>query len=174
MTFASPFSRVFERPFGGVPSSAVVLTNFFNQLYTGTRNNFSGTLGFRFTPSRNIIVTALGRSISTAMAADHVVRIWSETPTVLATVTVTSTSSVDALGYAYELLATPITLISGTKYRIASVETSGGDKWMDVSIVSNHLASAAIDSACYAAGNAYPNTTYGGANQGYVLVTFYE
>ena len=177
MTFSPTFGRFFSPTFqpNSVKKATVAISNFFNQLYSGTRNNFTGTVGFVFKPTRNITVVALGRAVSTSIANDHIVKIWSETPTEICAVTITSLSPVDALGYAYEMLASPITLTSGTKYRIASNEANGGDKWMDLNTISNHLSSADILSACYLVGSyGYPSSTYGTTNQGYVPTTFYE
>jgi hypothetical protein len=160
---------------GVIRASETVITKFFNQLYSGARNNFTGCLGFRFKPTRNITIVALGRSVSTSIAANHAVKIWTETPAEICTVTITPSSLVDALGYAYETLATPITLVSGTYYRIASDETSGGDKWMDLGTVSNHLNSADIYGSVFqGTKSAYPFQYGAATDKGYVVPTFYE
>lgn len=151
------------------------LANFFNQAYTGSRNNFTGYVGYQFTPSSNITVTALGRAVSSGMNNSHAVKIWKVSDqSVVASVTVTTSSAADALGYKYELLGTPVTLNSGTAYRIASYETSGGDRWMDCGSVSNHRSIATIQYGVHDNGtNGYPSISYGSAEQGYVPPAFY-
>lgn len=102
--------------------------NLFHQLYRGRRNDYSGTVGFEFVPSAPITVTALGRPISGAMSGSHLLRIWRASDRALvASATVGPASPVDWLGYAYQRLTTAVTLTAGTTYRIASVETAGGD-----------------------------------------------
>ena len=39
--------------------TVTTLNNFFTASYTGARNNYTGTLGFQFTPTQNLTVTAL-------------------------------------------------------------------------------------------------------------------
>lgn len=150
-------------------------SNFLNQLYTGSRNNFTGTVGYEFTPSQNITVTGLGRAVSTSMNNSHSVKIWRVSDqSVVAGVTVTTSSATDSLGYKYETLGSPVTLVSGTAYRIGSYETSGGDMWMDIGTISNHSSIAAINMGVWAYGDVYPSDSFGSSNQGYVPVTFYS
>jgi uncharacterized protein len=156
------------------PTPGGTLANFFNQPYTGTRNDFTGTVGYQFVPSQNITVTALGRSVSGTMNVSHPVRIWKTSDqSVVASITVTASSPRDACGYAYELLPSSITLASGTSYRIASYETSGGDQWRDLGDISNHGAIASISYGVCDYGDVYPGSNFGSSNQGYVPVTFY-
>jgi hypothetical protein len=155
-----------------VPGS---VTNFFNQLYTGSRNNHTGYVGYQFTPGSNITITALGRAVSSGMSNSHAVKIWKVSDqSVVASVTVTTSSSTDSLGYKYEMLGVPVTLTSGVAYRIASNESAGGDKWMDVGSVSNHSSIATIQYGVHDnQTNGYPSFNYGSSEQGYVPSTFY-
>ena len=151
------------------------LTNFFTASYTGTRNNFTGSLGFEFTPTQNLTVTALGRSVSGSMNNSHTIYIWqvSNPSSPLTSATVTPSSPTDSLGYKYVTI-TPVQLTSGTTYRISSDETSGGDNWMDSSSITNHSAIATISQAVYSStAGTYPSNTGTGANTGYVPPTFY-
>ena len=157
----------------GVAVAAAALTNFFTASYTGSRNDFSGNVGFWFTPTENITVTALGRSISTAIAQNHRVRIYARADwSTVADVTITSTSPADALGYAYETLSSPVTLTSGTAYAISSNEYSGGDLWQSLGAVDNHAANATIEGGCYGIGEAIPDFM-SGVGQAYVPPTFF-
>ena len=80
----------------------------------------------------------------------------------------------DALGYKYEILGAPVTLTSGTAYRIASYETSGGDSWRDIGSLSNHSSAATIQYGVHDnQTNGYPSYTYGSSEQGYVPPVFY-
>lgn len=179
MTFSPTFGRVFSPTFK--PNSLAVVaavagfTNFFNQLYAGWRNDFDGGVGFEFVPTEDIVIVALGRAISTSMLADHRVSLWQVVnQPLIADVTVTPTSSVDALGYAYEMLASPVTLTSGTFYRIVSQEGAMTDPWTDLQEISNHLTTASIIKGVYKPGSfAYPNEIYGSSEMGYVPPTFY-
>lgn len=164
----------------GKPAKPAILTpdgaqNFFYCSYTGTRNDFSGTVGFEFTPSQDITISALGRAVSGAMNNSHPIKIWRVSDqSVVAGVTIKPSSPSDSVGYKYELLDSAVTLISGTAYRIGSYETSGGDYWMDIGTISNHKSEADISSAVWAYGDdTYPDTVEGDKDQGYVPVTFY-
>ena len=134
------------------------LDNFLNQLYSGTRNNFTGQIGYEFTPSENIQVAALGRPVSGSMNDSHTIRIWdTTTSSVVASASVTSSSPTDSLGYKYETIST-VTLVSGRAYRITSTETSGGDQWMDIAVISNHDDCATINYGLWDnSSTGYPN-----------------
>jgi hypothetical protein len=151
------------------------LTNFFRQSYTGSRNNYTGYVGFEFTPSSSITVTALGRPVSGSMNNNHVVDIWSASnQQIIASVTITPSSNMDPLGYKYEALPSSVTLNAGTAYRIASWEKSGGDAWMDEGSISNHVLDAAINSGVHGDSSAtYPGNVYGSAEQGYAAPAFF-
>ena len=157
-----------------VAASSSGFVNFFNTLYAGTRSNHNGNLGYEFTPAANIIVTALGRPVSGTMANDHTIKIWKVSDqSVVATATVTPTSATDSLGYKYIPLSSSVTLTSGTAYRITSNETSGGDAWMNLGSISNHLTTATVSQAVWATGDTYP-LNFGGAGEvGYVAPAFY-
>lgn len=151
------------------------LTNFFNQAYSGSRNNHTGYVGYQFTPSSNITITALGRAVSSGMSNNHAVKIWKVSDqSVVASVTVTPSSSTDSLGYKYVMLGSPVTLAAGSAYRIASYETAGGDRWMEIGSISNHSSVATIQYGVHDNQlNGYPSFTYGSSEQGYVPPAFY-
>lgn len=146
-------------------------TNFFSVLYSGTRNDYTCTAGFEFVPSTNIVVSALGRPVSTSMTNNHAVSIWLVSDqSVVATVTVTPASLTDSLGYKYEILGSPVTLYKDMIYRIGSSEVAGGDRWRDMAGASLHSSIAVINGAVYGAG--YPNNG-GSGGLVYVAPTFY-
>jgi hypothetical protein len=159
-------------------SGTGVLTNFFKQLYTGTRNDYPSCVGYEFVPAADITVTALGRAVSGTMTQNHLLRIWTvSSQSVLTSVTVTPSSTTDALGYKYEMLSSPVTLSSGVAYRITSNENLYGDAFMDYGSISNHSNLATITDDAYADYNnyGYPNNPYGNgaADHGYMGPTFY-
>ena len=155
-------------------TAAIDMTNFFTASYTGTRNDHTGWAGYEFTPSVDLTVEALGRSVSTSILHDHNLKIWRVSDqSEVASVTVTPASGV-FLGYAYEKLPTPIALNSGVTYRIASWETNGGDAFRDVGNISDHTAVARINAGVWGrSSDTYPAFTNGGTDNGYVPATFF-
>ncbi len=168
------------------PSAAVTLftdnfntvsgeMNLFAQKYTGQRTDFTGNVGFEFTPADALSVTALGRSVSGgALQRAHPVTLWDPvTEMPLAQVSVSPTSKVDEQGFAFERLYLPLKLEKGRSYRITSGEEAGGDPMMNIGDISGHLAVADVGLGVYAVGDAYPRQTYGRIGQGYGLPTLY-
>ncbi|MHB9129917.1 MAG: chitobiase/beta-hexosaminidase C-terminal domain-containing protein [Armatimonadota bacterium] len=148
--------------------------NFFTTSYSGSRNDFTGNLGYQFTPTANITIFALGRAVSTSMTQNHAVKLWRVSDQALvASVTVTPSSTTDALGYKYELLGTPVTLTGGVAYRLTSYETAGGDMWRDANSISSHQSLATIAGSVYTTGDAYPANLNTSADTGYVPPAFY-
>jgi regulation of enolase protein 1 (concanavalin A-like superfamily) len=159
-------------------SATGVLTNFFNQIYTGTRNDFPSNIGYEFVPAANINVTALGRAVSGSMNQNHDIKVWrSSDQAVMAQATVTPASPTDGLGYKNVALSSPVTLSSGVAYRITSSESLGGDAWRDFGPIPGHSGVAAITGQAYADYNnfGFPNNPYGnsGPDTGYPVPTFY-
>ena len=155
-------------------SGSALNENFFTALYTGTRNDYTGNVGYEFTPVANTIVKALGRPVSGTMSNNHNVKIWRVSDqTVVASAIVSPASATDELGYKYELLASSVTLSANTSYRITSYETSGGDAWLNYSVLSSHRTSAAINTSVWSSGDVYPVSTGGGTDMGHAAPTFY-
>lgn len=103
-------------------------------------------------------------------------RLWDvPTQTMLAEVTVTNSSARDALGYAYEPVASPVPIAQGRKYVLTTSEYSGsGDPWYSTTIPTSgyrgNLATATKD-AYVNNYTSYP--VYGSTNSaGYGLPTF--
>lgn len=120
----------------------VVLTPvLLGTLYAGTavqftapgtvRTNFTGTVGFTFTPSSSITVTHVGfwDNGDDGLAVSHQVGIWQNTGlTLLASESVPSGTTAPLTGgFRYVELSSPLVLSAGVLYRIgASVESSDG------------------------------------------------
>ncbi|MHB9024121.1 MAG: fibronectin type III domain-containing protein [Armatimonadota bacterium] len=151
-----------------------IISNFFAGGYTGSKNDATGCFGFEFTVGANpITVTALGRSVSTAMNNSHAVKIWRVSDqTCVASATVLSSSPIDPFGYK-NIVITPVTLAANTTYRIVSDETSGGDAWMNLGTVVSHRNTATITQAVSGTQGLYPTSTAGSTNSAYGLPTFY-
>lgn len=161
------------------------LYNVLNQLYTGTRNDFTGRLGYTFRAEQNANVYALGRPINPSynngvLQDSHAVELYDVASKIrLADVTINNNSPKDALGYGYELLSVCVTLSSGREYMILSSETmNDGDHWMDGTYVTNYREDiVSILGAEYmysTAGNPINAPIYGwGNNAVYLAPTFY-
>ena len=151
------------------------MTNFFVQSSRGTQNNFTGNVGYEFIPRATIQIVALGRSINgNGSQGNHLVTIWSvATRQAVAQVTVAATSKLAREGFAFELLADPVTLEKGHIYRITSNEEAGGDPIVDISAVRQHLAIADITAGIYTEDDGFPASFCGGIDQAYGLPTFF-
>ena len=91
-------------------------TNFFNQPYTGTRNNFTGWVGYEFEPTENIKIDRLGRAISGSIDDPHDIRIWRVSDqSVVAAVTVAASAyhSVNRVESDFMACCTPLRARSG-------------------------------------------------------------
>lgn len=110
---------------------ALIGTAFTVAPSSPTRNNFSGTLGYRFTATSSWVLRGLGRFKGSLNSGSHQVGIWSTGGTLLGSVIITTNSPIDALGWRSEFLSSPVSIVSGTSYHVGSTETSGGDNWKD-------------------------------------------
>ena len=163
-------------------NTAFAFDNMLKQSYTGSRNNYTGRVGYTFIANKTFQIEALGRSVNPnynngVLQSSHIVELWDETPkTLLASVMVDSSSPKQA-NYVFEPLPQWVGLISGKTYMLLSDETTGdGDPWMDVSAVTNY------DTSCVtilggefgpSSGNPMPaiQKVYG-LNYAYVPATF--
>jgi hypothetical protein len=116
---------------------SITRTNNFVAFPTSAaRNNYTGALGYTFQVNVPISVTAFGRYFASGNTQNHVVNLWvsTNTSTPLATETVLASGTPDGNGFIWAPLGspvTPVTLVPGVTYAIASDETSGGDTWND-------------------------------------------
>jgi autotransporter-associated beta strand protein len=126
------------------------------------------TLGFRFTPTQDLLVYQLAVNCQNAtLGYASFVGIWTDTGALLGSVTV-SAGTAKINGYAYTTLATPIQLYAGTFYRIGA-NVSGNQNAYNLNITATNNKINSVD-AYYASGvwNTFPNTytsvNYGTAN----------
>lgn len=166
-----------ENPLADLPSE---VKSFITEAATGTRNDYNGSVGYEFECLTDMTVSYVGRPWGGAMNQSHTVYIWEvNTMTLLASATVGSDSPLDGLGYKIAQLDKPVNLHAGEKYRIVSSETTGGDRWYDVSQSYNLIPTGdcQIITPVYTDEGAhlsYPKNTYNpGGVKGYVGVTFY-
>ena len=107
--------------------------SFLSEALFGTRNDYTGSVGYEFELKTDVIVTALGRPQNEMMKQSHMIYIWSvRDQSIVARAEVTPNSYLDEMGFKKIDLDIPILLYSGEKYRIVSDEISGGDAWYDV------------------------------------------
>ena len=141
------------------PKAAVVNpgTPFITGQTLGTiRNNYTGFVGFEFSPSTvpvvNFHITALGRWIVSGNSGSHYVIIGNPSLcTSLASVQI-NTVGQTAGKFAYVALATPLACVSGVNYYCASSETSGGDQWYDKNTTVTTTSAASIFNVVVASG----------------------
>ncbi|ETW08019.1 hypothetical protein, variant 1 [Aphanomyces invadans] len=112
------------------------LYNVFSKLYTGEKDHFEGQIGFQFEAMASFTLVALGRSVNPArnggkLLHKHTVRLWDEaSQALLGSVTVSTSSPSDGMGYVYDYLDTPLRLSHGKLYRLTTQEfANGGDPW---------------------------------------------
>ena len=132
----------------------------------GTRNNYSGAVGYDIEALTDMTVTNLGRPLNGTMNATHRAYIWNiDTKTLVGFADITPDSPLDAAGFKVAALDKPVNLQKGGKYRIVSDEFSGGDKWYDITDSSAFKLSSDcrfITSSYGAAGSfgTFPDMTY--------------
>ena len=112
-------------------ASATAINSIIGTVSGSTRNNFTGTTGYKFQVQNAITLTSLGRFFPAGNSGNHTVYIWDVTGggTKLASVSVLNASTSDAQGFKWASI-TPITLTAGRLYACTSDETSGGDSWV--------------------------------------------
>lgn len=117
--------------FRNVLKPETLINSFSSPPTTGTRNDFTGSLGFRFTVSSTIYLFKLGRLYVTGNSQNHLINIWISTDTVtpIASATVLASTTSDSNNYKYASLASSVTLSPGNTYYAACDETASGDAW---------------------------------------------
>lgn len=152
---------------GGGPSGTPALTSGAG---SSLRNDFTGNVGFAFTPARTLTVSSLGRWVVSGNSQTHTLGIWNGSGTLLGSVTV-NCSGATAGQYLYATLSSSISLANGTQYYIASAETSGGDQWYDAFPVT-YTTDLAVNFASYGSGSAAPLGNGVSGAYAYVPVNF--
>ncbi len=129
----------------------IVNTKTFSQqtLLGGiTHNNSSSgswSLGYTFTPNKNITVTAFRRYFGTKIT------LWDNVGNVLATQNVSGTNGV----WSNHLLGTPVLLLAGQTYKIAAVSGGGNYYWVSP-IPSTTFTDGTFSSALEGSGDVNP------------------
>ncbi len=156
--------------------------SFMSQAHMSTRNEIEGQLGYQFVPQKDIEIYALGRPAAN-MTVDHQVSLWDEaTKTMIARVTV-KTSSSNENGFFMEKLSAPVKLTAMSTYRIVSQEFAYGDPWFDptdtydptADSITGHTDIAIIKSGVWIPDDfdSYPeNPGIGGTDIGYTACNF--
>jgi fibronectin type 3 domain-containing protein len=139
----------------------------------GVRNDFTGWAGGDFTLNSGITVYALGRYVVPGNTQAHTVELVDFTGggnTVVASVTV-NTLGAPPGQIAYAVLDSPVTLVAGHTYHLASSEASGGDYWYDGATQLTTTGVASDTSGIFSSDNTlwYPS---GQAGQQYVGLDF--
>lgn len=125
--------------------SAAAYDNVFNQLYTGTRDNYTGRVGFSFRAEQDFAIEALGRSVNPdynggVLQIDHTVELFEVSSGNLLASVVIDSSSPKENDYAFEYCV--VELSANSEYMLLSDETSGsGDPWSDAAYMTNYDAS---------------------------------
>ncbi|MHB1152586.1 MAG: DUF4082 domain-containing protein [Eubacteriales bacterium] len=155
---------------------------FLSIAATGERNDFTGNVGYRFKMNEDVVVTSMARPINGGITANHTVYLWEfETETLLTSVTITTTTPADSLGFLTMALTAPVTLKAGIEYCLVSEETADGDKWYDFGTgpdgeTLSPNSDGTIMSPCFTGENGvFPSSEYspGEDNEGYVGVTIF-
>ena len=152
-------------------------SSFVTSVPAGTRNNYTGSLGYEFEALADMTVSSVGRPLNGAMNGSHRINIWEvSTQRLIAHGTVTPASPLEN-GFKVAPLNTTITLKAGERYRIVSAETAGGDLWYNIDQSGTLQVTGAariITSVNTGSVNSYPNTLRNaGENKGFVGVTFF-
>lgn len=97
---------------------------------TSLRNDFTGALGFKMTPTIDINITALGRWVVLGNSQSHNIVVYDGVGVPLASSTI-DTSGKPAGAFTYANLAIPCPVYAGQDYYVLSSEILGGDEWYD-------------------------------------------
>jgi hypothetical protein len=140
-----------------VQATTATTTDWVNGLtfLQGVRNDFTGWAGGDFTLNAGITVYALGRYVVPGNTQAHTVELVDFTGggnTVVASVTVNTLGATPGQ-IAYAALASPVTLVAGHTYHLASSETSGGDYWYDYATQLTTTAVASDTSGIFSSDN---------------------
>jgi hypothetical protein len=137
-------------PFGfGVVPSYDFITAFTGEGFVGTRNDFDGEVGFRFTASANMEPTHLARW-RVSGTGTHVVRIYSEGGIALYSASVVlSAGSVGGFVFAPATKLTGLSLVNGGIYYCMSEESVGSDLWYDVNSFVASTSDGALSGSAY-------------------------
>jgi len=165
-----------KNPPANIPNNT---QSFLLESVTGSRNNYSGTVGYEFEPLSNMKVSYVGRPLNGEMNNTHTIYIWEvNTRTLIASGTVTPHSPLDENGFKVTQLDNEVELKANQRYRIVSMEQNRGDMWYCVTQASGLVASndIRITVPVFMDGlnPVYPTSTWPVPGvEGFVGVTFY-
>jgi len=151
--FLSPVCQLHKASGGGGGLAALT-----SGAGSSLRNDYTGYVGFAFTPTRLLTVSSLGRWVVSGNSQTHSIGIWT-TIALIASATVNCSGATPAQ-YLYHTLGTPLILATGTQYYLTSTETSGGDEWYNV-FSGSSTSDLVINFACYGTGPATPASNVG-------------
>lgn len=155
--------------------SPTTKSSFVMDITAGTaRNDFSGYVGFRFVVGDSpLIITDLGRYVLPGNTQDHVVKLvrTSDGGDVPGGTVTVPTGNATGGRFQYTPLAAPLTLAAGTEYLLVTLESSGGDTWLQGDTLLMADPGATILSAAWSplGGMWY---SFGGLGQSYGPVDF--
>ncbi len=151
-------------------------TNMFTSFpTTATRNNFTGTLGFRFTVSSTIYVFEIGRLFVSGNIFNHKVNVWisTDTATPIATATILSSSASDSNNFKYVALTSPLELTAGNTYYVGIDNYNTLDTFKDVWSLSGTTQSVfTIGAAVYSTSVSTFPSSVGNGGSSYDTPTF--
>lgn len=153
------------------PPPAGGSTEFVTGVSAGSaRNDYSDYIGCKITVGgAGVTVTHLGRWVISGNSGTHTVKITDGGGTTLGSVSV-NTSGATPGTFVYTALGSPVALSASSAYYIASLESGGGDQWLDFTgTVCTTTAVASMDGGAY-----FPGPTFvgGGAGHSYGAVSF--
>jgi len=112
----------------------------------GYTNSGDFTLGYSFTPNKNMTVTHFRHYFGTKVS------LWTDDGTLLATANVTSTPE----NWTVTPLSTPVLLTAGTTYRLTAY--TGGGEWYESTFFPAFFADGTFSDSYAGAGDAFPAT----------------
>jgi len=154
-------------------------TSMLREAPSGTRNDYNGSVGYEFEALSDMVVTHLGRPLNGAMNFSHRIYLWNtRTNLLVAFADVTPDSPLDVAGFKMAELDMPVVLNQGERYRIVSAETSGGDRWYNVTDADSLKLTGdfrfTTSVYTYVGGhNVFPASTYDTALKAHVGATLY-
>ncbi|MFA7342760.1 MAG: hypothetical protein WC003_00515 [Terrimicrobiaceae bacterium] len=157
---------------GAVGSGTPFVTG---QTLGGLRNNYTASLGFKFTVgSSPITVTELGRWVVSGNTQTHTVKLVlaSSGADVSGGSVSVATAGAPAGQFKYAALAAPVTLSANTAYYVVSRETNGGDQWCNPGPLTYNTSVATMNGLVSSATHTAPWSTGGPANNSYIPVSF--
>lgn len=156
---------------GSITLSPTLTTFISGTFSSNLRNDFTGGLGCRFSFPTNRTVYELGRIWLTGNTGSGTIQIRRTSDnSLIATATINLSSGTN--NQFNWTAITPVTLSGGVEYNLYTIETSGGNLWREIGVVTT--TGGTIADAIFSAnpatgfnGVGFPETTYGPVNLKY-------